>query len=73
MTPQSFETLASLLRKGSGLTIGPDKLYLLETRLTPLLRAYALADLDALATRIRGGAPARRDRGDDHQRKLVLS
>jgi len=58
MTPQSFETLASLLRKGSGLTIGPDKLYLLETRLTPLLRAYALADLDALATRIRGGAPA---------------
>jgi chemotaxis protein methyltransferase CheR len=56
MTPRSFETLASLLRNGSGLVIGPDKLYLLETRLTPLLRAHRLADLDALADKLRGGA-----------------
>jgi len=56
MTPQSFETMASLLRNGSGLTIGPDKLYLLETRLAPLLRAHRLADLDALASKLRGGA-----------------
>ncbi len=58
MTPQSFETLASLLRNGSGLVIGPDKLYLLETRLAPTLRAHRLGDLDALAGKIRGGAPA---------------
>jgi chemotaxis protein methyltransferase CheR len=58
MTPQSFETLAVLLRNGSGLVVGPDKLYLLETRLAPLLRAHRLTDLDALATKVRGGAPA---------------
>ena len=56
MTPQSFETLATLLRNGSGLVIGPDKLYLLETRLAPMLRTHKLADLDALASKIRGGA-----------------
>jgi chemotaxis protein methyltransferase CheR len=58
MTPQSFQTLATLLRNGSGLVIGPDKLYLLETRLTPLLRTHQIADLDALATKLRTGAPA---------------
>jgi chemotaxis protein methyltransferase CheR len=57
MTPQSFETLATLLRSSSGLAIGPDKLYLLETRLTPLMRAHGLADLDALANKVRLGAP----------------
>jgi chemotaxis protein methyltransferase CheR len=57
MTPLGFETLAALLHRGSGLSIGPDKLYLLETRLAPILRAHALPDLDALATRLRGAAP----------------
>ena len=57
MTPQSFETMATLLRNGSGLVIGPDKLYLLETRLGPMLRTHRLADLDALAARLRAGAP----------------
>jgi chemotaxis protein methyltransferase CheR len=60
MTPQSFATLAAILRNGSGLTIGPDKQYLLETRLAPLLRAHRLADLDALALNLRGGASALR-------------
>jgi len=55
MTPQSFETLATILRNGSGLTIGPDKLYLLETRLSPMLRTHHLADLDALAVKLRAG------------------
>jgi chemotaxis protein methyltransferase CheR len=58
MTPQNFETIATLLRNGSGLMIGPDKLYLLETRLAPMLRAQRLADLDALAVKLRGGASA---------------
>ena len=57
MTPLGFETLAALLHRGSGLSIGPDKLYLLETRLAPILRAHALPDLDALAIRLRGAAP----------------
>ena len=58
MTPLNFECLATLLRNGSGLVIGPDKLYLLETRLAPMLRANRLADLDALAVKLRGGASA---------------
>ena len=59
MTPQGFAVLAQLLRETSGLVIGPDRLYLLETRLAPILRAEGLADLDALALRLRaGGAPA---------------
>ena len=55
MKPQSFETLASLLRQGSGLVIGPDKTYLLETRLTAILKTAGLRDLDALAERVRPG------------------
>jgi chemotaxis protein methyltransferase CheR len=54
MTPQSFETFATLLRNGSGLVIGPDKLYLLETRLAPILRTQRIPDLDALAAKLRG-------------------
>ena len=58
MRPQSFDLLAGLLRGGSGLVIGPDKTYLLETRLSPILREHKLADLDALADRLRPGAAA---------------
>lgn len=57
MTPQGFETLAGVLYRNSGLAIGPDKEYLLETRLAAVLRSHALTDLDALAVRIRAGAP----------------
>jgi chemotaxis protein methyltransferase CheR len=55
MRPQSFDTLASLLRAGSGLVIGPDKTYLLETRLAGIIKQHGLRDLDALADRVRAG------------------
>jgi chemotaxis protein methyltransferase CheR len=59
MRPGSFDLLATRLRAGSGLAIGPDKEYLLETRLAPLIRRHELRDLDGLADRLRsGGAPA---------------
>jgi chemotaxis protein methyltransferase CheR len=63
MTPAGFATLATVLRQASGLAIGPDKLYLLETRLASLLRQYCLADLDALAARLRasGGTALERE------------
>jgi chemotaxis protein methyltransferase CheR len=48
-----FETFASLLRNRSGLVIGPDKLYLLETRLAPILKREQLRNLVALADRLR--------------------
>lgn len=59
MTPQSFATLAALLHAGSGLVVGPDKQYLLDTRLAPILRQHGLRDLDALAARLAGAAPGR--------------
>ncbi|MDE2006742.1 MAG: chemotaxis protein CheR [Rhodospirillales bacterium] len=55
LAPAAFAVFADLLRKRSGLTIGPDKAYLLETRLGPIARRERLADLAALATRL--GAP----------------
>ncbi|MCX7380478.1 MAG: chemotaxis protein CheR [Alphaproteobacteria bacterium] len=62
MKPQAFDVLAACLRNGSGLVIGPDKLYLLEARLGRSLKNHGLRDLDALAERIaadRGGALTR--------------
>jgi len=53
MKPQSFTTLARVLHTGSGLVIGPDKTYLLETRLASILKQHGLRDLDALADRVR--------------------
>jgi chemotaxis protein methyltransferase CheR len=49
----TFETYATLLKSRSGLVIGPDKLYLLETRLAPILKHEQLRDLGALANRLR--------------------
>jgi len=53
LSPAGFETLAGLLKSRSGLVIGPDKLYLLETRLAPILRRDGLRDLATLADRLR--------------------
>ena len=50
----AFDSLAALLRDRSGLTIGPDKTYLLETRLGPIAKREKLPDLAALAARLRG-------------------
>jgi chemotaxis protein methyltransferase CheR len=53
LSPAAFETIASMLKLRSGLSIGPDKLYLLETRLAPILKRQNLHDLVALADRLR--------------------
>ena len=53
MNPALFGALAALLKSHSGLVIGPDKLYLLEVRLAPIVKAEGLRDLDALADRLR--------------------
>jgi chemotaxis protein methyltransferase CheR len=49
----AFETLANLLKTKSGLVIGMDKLYLLETRLGSIVKREKLLDLNALAERLR--------------------
>lgn len=44
----AFESIAALVRARSGLLLGPDKRYLVETRLAHLLRREGLSDLAAL-------------------------
>ncbi len=44
--------LAGLVHRRSGLVLGPDKLYLMESRLGGLMRREGAADLDALAQRL---------------------
>ena len=53
LSPVAFDTLASLLKAKSGLIIGPDKLYLLETRLAIIVKREKLHDLNGLAERLR--------------------
>jgi chemotaxis protein methyltransferase CheR len=53
LSPVAFGTLANLLKTKSGLMIGPDKLYLLETRLAGIVKREKLADLNGLAERLR--------------------
>jgi chemotaxis protein methyltransferase CheR len=53
LSPLAFETLATLLKTRSGLIIGMDKLYLLETRLGALVKREKLDDLNGLAERLR--------------------
>jgi chemotaxis protein methyltransferase CheR len=49
----TFDTIANLLKVRSGLSIGQDKLYLLDTRLAPILKRHGLRDLNALAERLK--------------------
>nr|WP_294510376.1 CheR family methyltransferase [uncultured Rhodopila sp.] len=53
LTNAAFDTFASLLKSQSGLVIGTDKIYLLETRLGGILKRENLADLDRLAEALR--------------------
>ncbi len=53
LSSTAFQTFAALLKSRSGLVIGPDKLYLLETRLAGILKHEQLRDLAALADRLR--------------------
>lgn len=53
LTSAAFQTLAGLLKTRSGLVIGQDKIYLLETRLGGILRREKLPDLNALAEAIK--------------------
>ena len=59
LSTAAFTTLAGLLKTRSGLIVGQDKIYLLETRLANILRREKLADLNGLADRLnRPGADA---------------
>ena len=53
MTPQDFEFIALLLKKHSGFSLMPSQLYLLESRLAPILRQNNLVGLEDLVTSLK--------------------
>lgn len=56
MTPGDIQFLSEFLRKRSGLVLTPDKAYLLENRLRPLVRLHGVADIAELIAKLRSGA-----------------
>jgi chemotaxis protein methyltransferase CheR len=52
ITPMDFEQIADVLYRTSGLKLNADKLYLLESRLTPLARRRNHSDLSSLVREI---------------------
>lgn len=55
MTEAEFAYLRDILHQKSGLSLSPDKRYLVETRLAVLCRRLGLNTLSDLVTRMRGG------------------
>ena len=53
MRTADFDFLSGMLKERSGLMLTPDKVYLLESRLTPLARKRGLDTLDALIQQLR--------------------
>jgi chemotaxis protein methyltransferase CheR len=53
MTTEDFRFLAQLLRQRSGLALGPDKSYLVDSRLGPIARRHDLVDVAGLVRRLR--------------------
>ena len=57
MSSKDFSVIASFLKDRSGLIIGEDKTYLLETRLSAILREHNIAGLSGLADILRQPGP----------------
>ena len=55
MKPEDFAFFCKLILDRTGLVLGADKTYLIESRLTPVARRHNLAGLEGLATALRAG------------------
>jgi chemotaxis protein methyltransferase CheR len=53
MTEPEFEYLRGFLKARSGLALGPEKRYLIESRLAPLCKRHAIKGLSELVSRLR--------------------
>lgn len=53
MQPNDFELYKNLLKEKSGLTLTPDKAYLLDSRLTPVSRKHNFATLELMTSSLR--------------------
>ncbi len=51
--PEDFELLRGVVKSRSGLTLSPDKAYLLENRLMAVARKWGMNDIDGLASTVR--------------------
>jgi chemotaxis protein methyltransferase CheR len=58
MTPADFDFVAQMLKRRSGLVIGPDKAYLLDSRLAPVARQLQLTNIDAVVAKVKAGDEA---------------
>lgn len=56
MTPQEFDLIRKILKERSGLVLGDEKAYLLESRLMPVARKHGMSGLEDLIGKIRVGA-----------------
>ncbi len=52
--PEDFELLRRIVKSRSGLTLSPDKAYLLENRLMAVARKWGMNDIEGLAATVRG-------------------
>ncbi len=57
ITPDEYAFIEALLKKHSGLSLGPGKEYLLESRLPPVAVTYGHADVNALIAAMRRTTP----------------
>lgn len=53
-----FSYIAGLVKKGSGIFLPPDKYYLVESRLFPLIKKFGCADISELVSKSRTGPDA---------------
>lgn len=56
MNPQDFEFLKEFLKNRSGIVLSADKLYLVESRLTPVARDLGMAGIDELIAELKKSA-----------------
>jgi len=53
MTPADFDFISQVLKRRSGLVLTPEKAYLIESRVAPLLRKHNLPNVEAVAMKMR--------------------
>lgn len=51
-----FDVIANFLKQRSGLSLTQDKMYLIETRLQPIVRSHNLKDIPDLVAKLKAGA-----------------
>jgi chemotaxis protein methyltransferase CheR len=73
MTPADFDFVAQLFKRRSGLVLGGDKVYLLESRLGSVARKHGLAGLPSMVAKLKAGdEPLARDVTDAMTAKETL-